>query len=737
MTYQSIIPLLAAACNLVLVAFVSSRPLRRELKSAFTLWGCAIVFWSIGQYFLMTLPIFEIHMALLWARVMYLGILFLPVTLVHLTLSIVQIERPRFLLAMYLLHGGFAVANTTTLFVERVWYSVDRGMWFVVPGPVFWAWAFSYVIVFMAILLLLQYRQKLPALYRVRLDFLIAAQVLLVAAGTHDLLPVMGIMRYPFSEVPVVPVGSVAALIYGIFMAYSLLQHQLLDVQIVLSRVAAKVVRLGFVWIGSLVLLLLVGWLAPAEDFPPFAFIASFMVIVVSTLGASIFFPKLFGEQSGSIERKLMGDRFEYHDRISAFLKRVPAFRTQAQLFEELDELLAGVIGIPQHAVLLKDEQSEAFTAVKTLPAPLDALQSLEGNSPAVRFFQQTGAAHLDLGKHQAAHSQNSLEAEAREAMRGSGMEICFVFRAGEQVIGLLFLGSKKSAEPITARDVDLLTDLMRSLSLLINHSRLENQLLLSEEMDLLGRMSQGIAHDLNNLLTPVSTYFQLLEEDGDSEALREELLPSASRNLDTVRSYIRESLFFSDTRSLKLQKVVIAELLRECVELAHSRLRAKQISAVVQAADELQIPADFILLKRAIGNLLSNAIHACPQAGAIEVSGSCVKMPGEHGRQVCRIDVQDNGHGMSQEHLKKIGRPYFTTKDTGDENRGFGLGLAICRKVALLHGGKVRFFSKEGWGTVVRLEIPVDPAQKMQPTTETPSPAAIEAAQVIGVERP
>ncbi len=734
MTYQSIIPLLAAFCNLVLVAFVSSRPLRREVKGAFTLWGCAIVFWSVGQYFLLTLSIFEIHLALFWARVMYLGILFLPVTLVHLTMCIVDIDRPRFLLGMYLVYGGFAFANTTELFIERVWYSVDRGMWQVVPGPVFWAWAFSYVAVFLAILMLLNHRQRVPPLHRTRLDFLIAAQAVVVAAGTHDLLPVMGIANYPFTPVYVIPVGSVAALLYGIFVSYSLLQHQLLDVQVVLSRVAAKMVRLGFVWIGSLVLLLLFGWLAPAGSFPPFAFFAAFIVIVISTLGASIFFPKLFGEHSVGLERKLLGDRFEYHDRISAFLKRIPAFRTQAELLEELDDLLSGVIGISQHATLLKDEQSEAFLAVKPLPASLQMVQSLEGTSPMVRYFYNTDAAYLSLSLHHGGHLQHSLADEARYAIQGLGLEICLVFRAGEQVIGLLLLGPKKSGDSFTPRDLEFLTDLMHSLSLLINHSRLTNQLLLSEEMDLLGRMSQGIAHDLNNLLTPVSTYFQVLQEDGDSAELRDGLLPSASRNLETVRSFIRESLFFSDTRSLKLQNVAVAGLLRQCVELAHSQLKLKRLSTVVHGSDDLEIPADFILLKRAIGNLISNAIHACPPAGAIELSALCVK--GINGRKVCRIDVQDNGQGMSQQHLKKIGNPYFTTKDTGDENRGFGLGLAICRKVVLLHGGRVRFFSKEGWGTVVRLEIPMDTAQKMHTTPASSLPAAPVAAQAVGLEQ-
>ena len=85
------------------------------------------------------------------------------------------------------------------------------------------------------------------------------------------------------------------------------------------------------------------------------------------------------------------------------------------------------------------------------------------------------------------------------------------------------------------------------SLGLVLNQVRLRQQLQVVHEQDLLGRMSRGLAHDLNNLLTPVWTLLQLSMETGNTEPLDDELLPVALRNVSTMRAYIKEALFFSE----------------------------------------------------------------------------------------------------------------------------------------------------------------------------------------------
>src|SRR6185437_4614903 len=91
--------------------------------------------------------------------------------------------------------------------------------------------------------------------------------------------------------------------------------------------------------------------------------------------------------------------------------------------------------------------------------------------------------------------------------------EFCFPLLFDEELFGLVLIGPKVSDELYTAHDLRLLTELVRNLSLVLNQIRLKKRILVAEELELIGRMSRGMAHDLNNLLTPVSTLLQLLRD--------------------------------------------------------------------------------------------------------------------------------------------------------------------------------------------------------------------------------
>ena len=105
------------------------------------------------------------------------------------------------------------------------------------------------------------------------------------------------------------------------------------------------------------------------------------------------------------------------------------------------------------------------------------------------------------------------------------------------------------------------MAELSSGLGLVLNQIRLRQQLQVVHEQDLLGRMSRGLAHDLNNLLTPVQTLLQLCRESGLNQETIDELLPMCLRNLETVRSYVNEALFFSRSAKLHGQPGLLDEV--------------------------------------------------------------------------------------------------------------------------------------------------------------------------------
>ena len=114
----------------------------------------------------------------------------------------------------------------------------------------------------------------------------------------------------------------------------------------------------------------------------------------------------------------------------------------------------------------------------------------------------------------------------------------------------------------------------------------------------------------------------------------------------------------------------------------------------------------DAVLIKRLLCNLLSNAVDASHQGGRIEILLAPLPKT-ELSRDWRRLKIVDHGEGISAENLQRVFTPYFTTKNTGDGRRGFGLGLAIARKIVHLHGGTLSIASQVRKGATVQVDLP------------------------------
>ena len=115
--------------------------------------------------------------------------------------------------------------------------------------------------------------------------------------------------------------------------------------------------------------------------------------------------------------------------------------------------------------------------------------------------------------------------------------------------------------------------------------------------------------------------------------------------------------------------------------------------------------------------NLVSNAIDASAPAGAVTVSAADTR-PGW-----IRFEVSDQGSGIAPENLTRIFDPYFTTKEFGDEQRGFGLGLTIAQKIVLLHNGHISASSRPGVGTTFSIELPSAQIEDLPSPTRSSAP--------------
>ena len=266
----------------------------------------------------------------------------------------------------------------------------------------------------------------------------------------------------------------------------------------------------------------------------------------------------------------------------------------------------------------------------------------------------------------------------------------------------LIAFGTKFNEWPFTYPEVQRLQDIAELMDNILTRSRLTLQAAIRAKMEHLAMMSRGLAHDLNNLITPISSF--LVHTDGQFAAGSSELEvhDAAKRSVGIMADYIREALFFSEQLTPRFEPVNLAVIFREVCALCAGRAAARGITLSGTADYAGPLTADAVLLQRMLGNVVGNAIDASDRGQAVTLSASA----GRHG-WVC-LRVVDHGCGIALENLARILDPYFTTKKYGDEVRGFGLGLTICQKIIQLHGGTIAINSQPGQGTTVTFDLPV-----------------------------
>ncbi|MGA3171728.1 MAG: ATP-binding protein [Chthoniobacteraceae bacterium] len=713
MKVAEIIPLTAAGVNLALVLFILAQGTKSMLHRVYAVWGCSIVVWNVGTAFMFSAR--NPEQALIWARFLHFGVVFLPVSLFHLCLLITQISMPRLVRAVYGFAFCMAALNCTGLLVSGV-HDVGYA-YYSVGGPLYFVFVAAYAGLTWATMLILFWRgRKAPPFLKSRINSMRWASGILIAFGNNDLLPILGIYHYPFTNIEIFPFGSLAAIVYGLLVGYSTLQHQLLDVQVVIGRFVAHGIRLLFMWLIGLVLLVSIWALFPAE-FSAASFVAAFGVLAVSSAIASFLFPRLFGSGSDTWERRFLGDRFEYHDQIRAFIPTIQQHGDSDMLLDGLHELLTKVVRVRNYRIILRDEDNRVFAAVRSYSEhEARPLPELNSESPIFRFFERTGAEYIGSKLLHALPGTDEIERRTRELLNQCDAEFCLPLVTGLDVFGLLLLGEKADDSPYTATDISLLCSLTRQLSLFINQLRLKNQVLQAQEAELLGRMSRGMAHDMNNLVTPVQTLMQLIAEGVPVGSLRDELLPLATRSIDTLREYIREALFFSEHACGDFKLGRLDMVLAESVAIVASRCEQKGIKMILQAPQEALVEMDKSLIKRTITNVLGNAIDASTGGAEIRVELFALEKT-EPERDWFRVRIIDQGEGIHPENMQRIFTPYFTTKNRGDDQRGFGLGLSICRKVVQIHGGSLKITSQPKKGTTVLIDLPDHQLRNPSPT--------------------
>jgi signal transduction histidine kinase len=233
-------------------------------------------------------------------------------------------------------------------------------------------------------------------------------------------------------------------------------------------------------------------------------------------------------------------------------------------------------------------------------------------------------------------------------------------------------------------------------------------QLTESQRLATIGTIAAVIAHEFNNLLTPIVSYSQFALSSADSDKPDMELIKKAlskAFGASTKAGKICQSML-GLARGQTAQSTVAIQTLVDEVLLVLARDPQKDGLALrVQIQPELMVNGDPVQLEQVLLNLLINARQAMlGRGGSITIKAADVE-----GENSIRIQVIDTGPGIPEKLLPKIFQPFFTTKGTAKkgESKGTGLGLAICKEIVEHHKGRIEVTSVVGRGTTFGVVLP------------------------------
>jgi PAS domain S-box-containing protein len=242
---------------------------------------------------------------------------------------------------------------------------------------------------------------------------------------------------------------------------------------------------------------------------------------------------------------------------------------------------------------------------------------------------------------------------------------------------------------------------------------RLESQFLRSQRMESIGRLVSGIAHDLGNLLVPISLGVKVLQQRfGDDE--------KASRTLSMIQNSAERGSNMVDqvlafARGVEGERVALQlESIVEDIQNITQETFPEEIDVQMHVDDDLQqIVGDATQIQQVLMNLCVNARDAMPGGGTLTVRAENITLDQEDARMnidaepgaYVRVTVSDTGVGMPEAVIDKIFEPFFSTKPEG---KGTGLGLSTAYSIIKGHDGFIEVHSEEGTGTTFRVFLPV-----------------------------
>lgn len=239
---------------------------------------------------------------------------------------------------------------------------------------------------------------------------------------------------------------------------------------------------------------------------------------------------------------------------------------------------------------------------------------------------------------------------------------------------------------------------------------RRQNEALAKEALQLeslanLGSAIAMIAHEINNLLTPLTNYAELSLQNPEDGVLAERVLRKTARNCRQAGKVMEGILALANAVNVEKVSTPLLGLVNGVFDCLCRDFKKDGITVEIRVSENLQVCAVPVQLQQALMNLILNAREAMISRGGV------LTIEAEEQSEGIRIRISDTGSGIEPSEMKNVFDTFFSTKQKNSGRSGSGLGLALCKKVIEGHNGSITVDSQPGKGTTFTIILPNLPA--------------------------
>lgn len=681
----------------------------------FAIYSLSISWWS---FFTVPMIISEnAFWAYRWDQVCLVGAIFIPATFIHFVIAYTQKQHifKTLLKGVYALAGLFLVANISGVLLADV---RPKGAFnFYTTPNIFYTIYVVYFSVTSTIgifLLFLGGRDKeLPVRKRRSLKGLFFFSVVGYFGGSSNFLLVYDI-AIPYLGV----IANYLILVYVVAVAYLILQHRFLDIEVIIKR------TIVFTGILGMVMAVVIGVTTVTQAVTAkLIAVPSVISTALSVMLALIFYDPTRKILINVTDKYLFQKKSEIKIILNRLSEEVVAILNLNELGMTIVKTLKDALRLDAIAVLVKDEAGKQLDVL--------AAQGVSSREPLLKedLLIQYLAAHPQILNFENHETKNSLPLEIQEVLKRFQAHVALPLFFQKDLIGVLFLGKKKSDQDYTQEEIDYFPTVASQAALAIRNAKMYDTLMKSQvdfsqqaKMAAIGTLSAGIGHEVKNPLNNIRGAVGMLKlnrkhqvyEGKPADAILSdvfEALEVVESNVDRATDIInRLQSFAKKPKDLKVERVNASEAMEAALSFVSNQLELNAVRVVKNIKPDCLIAADKGAIEDALLNLITNAAHAMKGSGILTLSA--VKQNAE-----VELVIEDTGSGIAPENLEKIFDPFFTTKDTtrnpdAKSIRGTGLGLFIVREIIKRFGGTITIDSEIGRGTAFRIRFPAYQAE-------------------------